>query len=77
MNSSSKTKDADLRSGQMHRLGIKKSIAGFFRTSLAYFFSLNIANKLMLGFIPLVVIFVPEVFAKSIIVLVSVMLKFE
>jgi len=58
MKSSSKTKDADLKSGQMHRLGIKKSIAGFFRTSLTYFFSLNIANKLMLGFIPLVVILV-------------------
>lgn len=58
MKSSSKTKDADLKSGQMHRLGLKKSIAGFFRTSLTYFFSLNIANKLMLGFIPLVVILV-------------------
>jgi GGDEF domain-containing protein/CHASE3 domain sensor protein len=58
MKSSSKTKGADLKSGQMHRLGIKKSIAGFFRTSLTYFFSLNIANKLMLGFIPLVVILV-------------------
>ncbi len=58
MNSSSKTKDADLRSGQIHRLNKKKSIAGFFRTSSAYFLSLNIANKLMLGFIPLVVILV-------------------
>ncbi len=58
MNSSSKTKDADLRSGQMHRLNKKKSITGFFRTSSAYFLSLNIANKLMLGFIPLVVILV-------------------
>jgi GGDEF domain-containing protein len=58
MKSSSKTKDADLKSVQMHRLDIKKSIAGFFRTSLAYFLSLNIANKLMLGFIPLVVILV-------------------
>jgi len=58
MNSSSKTKGADLRSGQKHGLNKKKSIAGFFRTSLAYFFSLNIANKLMLGFIPLVVIIV-------------------
>lgn len=58
MKISSKTKDADLKSGQMNRFGIKKSIAGFFRTSLAYFLSLNIANKLMLGFIPLVVILV-------------------
>ncbi|MES0446238.1 MAG: diguanylate cyclase [Desulfobacterales bacterium] len=58
MNSSSKTKGADLRSGQKHRLNKKKSIAGFFRTSSAYFLSLNIARKLMLGFIPLVVILI-------------------
>ncbi len=42
----------------MHRLNKKKSIAGFFRTSSTYFLSLNIASKLMLGFIPLVVILV-------------------
>ena len=58
MKSSSKTKGADLRSGQKHRLNKKKSIAGFFRTSSAYFLSLNIARKLMLGFIPLVVILI-------------------
>ena len=47
-----------MKNGQKHRLNIKKSIAGFFRTSSAHFFSLNIARKLMLGFIPLVVLIV-------------------
>ena len=58
MKSRSKTKNVGLKSGQKHRLDIKKSIAGFFRTSTTFFFSLNIARKLMLGFIPLVVILV-------------------
>ncbi len=47
-----------MRNGQDHRLNIKKSIAGFLRITAAYFFSLNIARKLMLGFIPLVVLIV-------------------
>lgn len=37
---------------------LKKSIARISKTLVAYFFSLNIARKLMLGFIPLVVLLV-------------------
>lgn len=58
MSNISKTKGADLRNGQMLRPNKKKPNAGFFRTASAYFFSLNIARKLMLGFIPLVVVLV-------------------
>ena len=43
---------------QDHWQNIKKSIVRAVKALLAYFFSLNIARKLMLGFIPLVVLLI-------------------
>jgi len=51
-------KGADLINYQGHWPNVKKTSARFFKTLAAYFFSLNIARKLMLGFIPLVVLLV-------------------
>jgi CHASE3 domain sensor protein len=51
-------RETDLSNDQGHWQSIKKSISRTLKTLLAYFFSLNIARKLMLGFIPLVVLLI-------------------